>query len=169
MMDDKDKSMIWEDCPACAYKHLTAAYSSLTAADLVRPEVPTSEVYAARAVVAIRESQTGYTGNLALAAGCLAMAECLNEEEAPAYRDARLALMEGRGTAEICFGIPRPGAFAAAHFTEALRELPALADRVQVEKYFSPHGFKGGGLPEALDMLREQIKWVSETYELGDK
>jgi hypothetical protein len=165
----KDKSLIWDDCPACAFKHLSAAYAALTAADLVRPEVPASEIYAARAVIAIRESQTGYTGNLALAAGCLAMAECLNGGEAEAYRLARLDLTTGARDTELYFSMPRPAAFAAAHFTEALRELPALADRMQVAKYLGAHGFRCGTVSEMLDVLRTQILWLTEAYELEAK
>ena len=71
-----DKTLIWEDCPACAYKHLTAAYAGATIPGIEEPlYAHIADVMAARSVIANRECEAGYTGNRALAAGCLAFAE----------------------------------------------------------------------------------------------
>jgi len=167
-LGDKDPKLIWDDCPQCAMKHLSAAYASLTSGTPVR-DVADEDVYVARALIAIRESETGYLGNLALAVGCLAMAELLaaGGNGGTYFRDARFRVLDRdyRHAREI-INIPSAGAFAAAHLTEAMRELPAITDRFQQERYFSDSGFHIDNVPETLDMLRKLIRWVSETYEL---
>jgi hypothetical protein len=167
----KDKQLIWDDCPACAYKHLTAAYAALTMqvgpVKLVRPE----KIYLARAIIAIREYQSGYVGNLALAQGCLAMAEVAEgvcPVSADSYRESRLRLTRGEIDTATC-GLPAPGltAVAYAHYVEALRELPALAeDKVDVANTVTDILY---GVPDVLAMLRDQIRWVEANYELNQK
>lgn len=163
-----DKTVIWEDCPQCAYKHLAAAYAALTSGHDIG-YAHASEVYVARAVIGIRESGAGYLGNLDLAAGCLAMAECesgVEAAEAGAWRRARLALAKSPAEAEAELVWPGASAFAAAHLTEALRELPELGDRVRMD-WLTPSGFDPDPLPELRDTIRKLLKWVRETYELG--
>ena len=123
-----DKRFIWEDCPACAHKHLTAAYAILTSVPFAK--VPEAwEIYAARANIAYREYCAGYLGNLSLAIGCLHAAE--GERGSPgrlrgsfSYDEVGLAVrfVENGGVFPVA---PTP-AFVFAHVTEALRELPSL-------------------------------------------
>ena len=88
---EKDKSMIWDDCPECARKHLSAAYAALTgAAD--GGYAPDWEILLARAVIAENERRAGYAGNIDLAAGCLAMAE-LQPDVDPAVEQRRVRLV----------------------------------------------------------------------------
>ena len=168
MPPEKDKSLIWDDCPSCAYKHLTAAYAALTSLGGGACWVPAAGVYAARAEIAIRESRTGYPGNMALAIGCLAMAEieCEDTGMANAYRDLRLELTEGRRPT-VGLSPSRAEAYAAAHLTEALRELPALADRINVCGLISGSDFNYDNPSEVKELLRTNIKWLADTYELN--
>jgi hypothetical protein len=174
------KALIWEDCPACAYKHLTAAYAAVTTPEFpIRAEVYVhpSELLMARAVIAIREFRTGYRGNLALAAGCLALAEnCfgITPEELNEFRCARMHLTTGEcgGTcagaedAENALREPSLAAFAGAHICEALRELPELADRTYAGAFFDSGAFSPDSVKDLQNWLRENIKWVADTYEL---
>lgn len=164
-----DKTLIWEDCPACAYKHLTAAYAAITTPGIEEPlYAHVTEVLAARSIIANRECEAGYIGNRALAAGCLALAEtCFGVEsgQLKEFRDARLAL--GKDFEEH---LPAPSlsALAGAHITEALRELPALASRTYSDELFTHGNFDPDSLQSLRDWLRETIKWVWYEYELGE-
>lgn len=164
MSETKDKTRIWNDCATCAYKHLTAAYAAMTAEPSeVSASVDGDTLMNARAAIALREYESGYAGNLHLAAGCLGMAELLAGEDADSFREARLALP--RQT----FGVPRFGAhaWAGANFVEALREFPELSSRVQAHKWVAADGFYVDSVPEFLEMLIDQIDWLSKTYEIG--
>lgn len=166
---DKDATLIWDDCPQCAYKHLTAAYAAATSG-CTQLEAAAVDVYAARAIIAISEVLSGYPGNRALAAGCLAMAEA-HDYAGGRWREARLALTGGDmdKARELLVPYPDPSAFVGAHLAEALRELPALADRIKQDTCFCGDNFLAGGVPDFLDMLRKNIKWVYDTYELEAK
>ena len=167
--EGKDKSLIWDDCAECAYKHLTAAYAAFTTG-APPSEVAAAGVYVARAWIAMREAETGYDGNAALAVGCLAMAELLaaGGNGGSYFRDARFRALERdyRHAREI-IDAPSAAAFVAAHFAEALRELPALADRFQQETYFRDGGFSVEDPAAFAELLIKLIRWVSETYEIG--
>lgn len=167
----QDKSLIWEDCPACAMKHLAAAYAAVTSPDCGIVCATRTEVLAARSLIAIRECESGYSGNAALAAGCLALAETAEggtPENRKAWRDARLMLLEGdlRGAEEYLLP-PSLAALAAGHIAEALRELPELADRTCVGSLFSDGNFEPDTAGGLRDWLRESIGWITKTHELG--
>lgn len=158
-----DKRFIWEDCPACAHKHLTAAYAILTSVPFAK--VPEAwEIYAARANIAYREYCTGYLGNLSLAIGCLHAAEGerdLPEGYAEVFRTTRLGWQSGVWKTEVYF--PSPPAFVFAHVTEALRELPSLW-----EAFEQVLGGKVNDEGEDLrDTLRRSIHGLEELYCLG--
>jgi len=164
-MEAQDKKLIWEDCPACAYKHLTAAYAALTALQAGDFDTPSeTDVFLGRAVIALREAEAGYEGNRDLAAGCLAMAEtCLEQYKAykRSVRHLRLSLQNPdcdlpgviRQVSDMFSG--DPVVMARAHVAEARRELPGLP--VQPPDV------------EPRDWLRQSILWVKETYELGGR
>lgn len=170
-METRDKSLIWEDCAQCAYKHLTAAYAALTS--VAGPQyVPAHKVYIARAQIALREEEAGYRGNRDLAIGCLAMAETLE------YGDPQLAdigntlrqlRLELTTTPCTRFHLPivGPEAYAGAHFTEAIRELPELADRMPVSEWLMGGEFNCENPLEFRETLIKQIKWLKGTYEIG--
>ena len=171
-MEGKDKSLIWEDCAACAYKHLTAAYAALTS--VAGPQyIPAYEVYLARAQIALREVEAGYEGNRDLAAGCLAMAEvveCSGHQGLPKFGDTiRQLRLEISSGSETRFFVPyvESGAYAGAHFIEAIRELPELADRMPVREWMSDGGFVCENPLEFREALVKQLKWVKDTYEIG--
>lgn len=167
------KSRVWTDCPACAVKHLSAAYAALTSPHVAgKPFYATEwDVLAARAVIAVREWETGYIGNLAVAEGCLALAEtlpCADAEQRKAWRAARLALASGRAP-DLALDILTPPplvALAAGHIVEALRELPALADRTDAQSMFSCGGFEPESNRDVLEWLVDSVAWVTKTYEL---
>lgn len=166
-----DKELIWEDCPACAAKHLAAAYAAVTMPHCGKPLFAcAAEVLVARSIIAIREREAGYKGNADLAAGCLALAESLpgeRQSDRAAWREARLALP---AVPEDSLAAPSFAAYAGAHIVEALRELPALLDRTAVKRFFTGHGnFSPLLETELTDWLRESIKWVKVQYELEVK
>lgn len=165
-MEAQDKKLIWEDCPACAYKHLTAAYAAMTEASyagLLRVVNERASVAKARAAIALGEYLNGYDGNLDLAVGCLAMAEVYGE---PFVRQYRVALSAGscggQEIRDILYFLLKdctPRAVAEAHVIEAFRELPALGGLGDADR----------SVEGALGWLREKILWVKETYELGGR
>lgn len=175
----KDKSMIWDDCPECARKHLAAAYAAL-AGPADGGFAPDWEVLLARAVIAEGERRAGYAGNIDLAIGCLAMAE-LQPDVDPAVaaeiRGERLRQSASRDAGPLRLGrFPGRSAFAAAHLLEACREAPAVADRICLGRWFGDGGFfrcgvsaqEGAESAEDLDcVLRGLLKWIKETYEIG--
>jgi len=165
----RDRSMIWDDCAECAYKHLTAACAAFTAAGTAAPHVAPRDVLTARAWILFGEAESGYTGNADLAAGCLALAEnlCDGFAEASDLRELRKRAFKANAR-DVWPGTRMPAmpAFAAAHFTEALRELPALAERFGPDCWTGDSGFNVTDSAAFLDALRINIKWVRETYEL---
>lgn len=165
MRDEKDKRLIWEDCPQCAYKHLTAAYAALTSPGAQRSwdaGVSGDRVYWARALIAAHEYESGYVGNRDLELGCYAAAESASDCDIArkSLRDARLTIQRGQ-TPKIIPRYPGDAAMAAGHIAEAMRELPALADRSSLgcvtAKAYS----------EVREWVRQNILWVKETYELS--
>ena len=167
---EQDKEYIWEECPACAYKHLTAAYAALTALADSECFATAAEILAARAVIAAHEAEDGYIGNADLAAGCLALAESLQNEpraRRKAWRDARLAIKDGATAMAGMLTHVTFAALAAAHITEALRELPALADRTFTRDFLSYGNFSPESVPALREWLRDSIRWTRKTYELG--
>ena len=165
-----DKALIWEDCPACSLKHLSAAYAAVTSPDCGTIYAAQAEVLVARSIIAIRECESGYSGNSALAVGCLALAETLDcgaPDERKCWRDARLLLQSGkRREAEELILPPTLAALAGGHIAEALRELPALADRTCLGSLFTSGDFEPDTAGGLRDWLRESIGWVCKTYEL---
>lgn len=167
-MEGKDKTLIWDDCPQCALKHLTAAYAALTSEPITdegRDYVDSEDILIARHHITYAEYKAGYTGNLALAIGCLALAEVESVDKADVYRDWRLAIIEDR-PAVMLGAVPSLRAMAVAHLTEAVRELPCIAERFSG---WSNGSFYIGDGVDLLDALKLSIKWVMDTYELWPK
>lgn len=164
----KDKALIWDDCAECAVKHLSACFAAITSGS-APVRAPAVDVLRARAWVALGEAESGYTGNAELATGCLALAENLSDDQTDAkeLREARLRIPKA-GVHEARLSLTRPAmaALAGAHFTEALRELPALADRIAFSARTGDIGFNVDDPAEFLDMLRKNIAWVVSNYEL---
>lgn len=163
--DDKDITRrIWTNCPACARKHLSAAYA-LTSGNQPAYGPPDSSVLLARAYIAIVEWATGYLGNRALAIGCLAAAETAHDIPVHRIYDARelrLAIERG-GTAEeaifrfrVSFS-PSNASLASAHLIEADRELPGATGDLP------PGTFEAGDFEPLVDTIRR----VETDYELG--
>lgn len=174
--DTTDKTKVWGDCAACAYKHISACLAAVTTPGYERTYYPAQwEVLRARAAVLLGEAVVaGYTGNAALAAGCLALAETLPgtpAEERASMREARLPIQLGRFAEayEKLEGVPSLAALAGGHMAEALRELPELADRADINTLFSETGAFAPQLPEAADWMRNALAWVSKIYEIGVK
>lgn len=170
--ETKDKSLIWEDCAQCAYKHLTAAYAALTSVIGNREEMnickPDDVVFYARAHILKREADAGYTGNLDLAIGCLAMAEqtAVERDIAEVYRALR-RYWSGETSLVGCF-CPSVdlASYAAGHIIEAIRELPSLDDRGGLLCVYGG-SFVTDDVSSVLSALREAIKWLKDTYEIG--
>ncbi len=186
--DNPDRLAIWTDCPHCARKHLLAAYALLTQGqdNDNRVSVGTFRLLLARAEIAITEAQSGdYVGNASLASGCLAAAECIAAskeavhytiDSQPLKLDLRLELRDVRLNVDklnlesAITGLGRLlaekdiEARAAAHLTEAYRELPSMW-----EDYL---GYFRGGYQHSdrgllLEMLVSTVREIEETYELG--
>ncbi len=175
--DNPDRRAIWTDCPHCARKHLLAAYALLTQGqdNDNRVSVGTFRLLLARAEIAITEAQSGgYVGNASLASGCLAAAECIAAQHLKLdlrheLRDVRLSVDKLNLESAIT-GLGRLlaekdiEARAAAHLTEAYRELPSMW-----EDYL---GYFRGGYQHSdrgllLEMLVSAVRGIEETYELG--
>lgn len=155
----------YTDCPACVYKHLTAAYALLTLGSGIAWNHDEVGVLIARALIALDEYTAGYRGNVDLAVGCLAAAECYckNVHVRAVLRKARLALpkrvawvrKEIETIAEQSLST-----VATAHLVEAQRELPVnacyeLCPPVVLDD------------PERLkECILKSIAWVVDTYEL---
>ena len=184
----EDKKAIWTDCPQCARKHLLAAYALLTqSGDNLDNSVSVKafRLLLARAEIAITEARAGYVGNASLASGCLAAAECIaSSKDAVQYmidsqpmnlnlrielRDVRLNVDNMNLDAAIT-GIGRLlaandiEARAAAHLTEAHRELPEMW-----EDYLGSFrcGYQHSDRGLLLEMLVSTVRQLEETYELG--
>lgn len=166
----RDLSLIWTDCQACAYKHLTAAYAALTSLDLKGGGVFESpepwEVYTARADIAMEESRSKYTGNLALAVGCLALAEQhmdAGDEARHCIRSMRLRLINGEADTVVPM-FPAPGALVMAHITEAAREAPEYQSAIR-ETVRDP--LRLGDADIACTGLIRLIRRLETEYHLG--
>jgi hypothetical protein len=178
-----DKKNIWDDCPACAYKHLTAAYALLTNGTPWGNFYVEAEIkLIARAVITCGEAMTGYLGNAALASGCLAAAEGSyaghdDPEKAAEVRVVRMRLGAEPLTKDLfraVRGLLPPDiqieGCIAAHLAEAARELVDIEKRISelnsVE--WNTNGtfvcFSTSRLAAELVPI---IRDVEETYELG--
>lgn len=169
-----DRNMIWRDCPACARKHLLAAYALLSGFPEPEeggcgetPGVDAALVLAARGNILRAEESSGYGGNGALADGCFAAAEAY---PAAPGADAGFAgrAREARLSGGMYAGALPPAAYAAAHLAEALRELPDLGRRI-----FPAAGgdartvtVRVGGAAGLLDAIESAARWVEDTFEL---
>ena len=168
------RGRIWGDCPACAYKHLTAAYAAFTAFDArsyltdgAQFRLPSEEeILRARAVIAEREAKSGYPGNMDLRNGCLAMAEVLAEDtvSADGYRAQRLFGSAKTGIPVIVKPLPM-ASYGYAHVTEALRELPELAEGEENLEALDTLEVSGPTQP-VIEWLAKAAAWVRDTYEL---
>lgn len=141
-------------CPQCAVKHLSAAlyHAALYEADRHRPSdppqrlVPTeAAVLLARAYINLGEVLIGYKSHLWFAVGMLQCAEEVAKRDcvplvAEIARNARLMLTSG-GLSPLQGAMQRIGLdgplgpleMSCAHFDEARRELPALADEMRMD------------------------------------
>lgn len=160
-----EQKEIWTDCPACAYKHLTAAYAAITNAGVVYSDrVNAWEIYLARAAILATEAAIGYKGNGALAAGCLAMAEILAPDRGLAEyaRRKRLDLQNG-GPLHLDLRMLSAEALATGHLIEAAREHLDIQDEVQRVRFcISLPDIRG-----ALMALRDIIHRIESDYMLG--
>ena len=170
-MSERDKRIIWDYCPSCAHKHLTAAYAALTSEVSTDPEfevhVPADRVFAARARILQREADAGYAGNLDAAIGCLAMAEgeCYDRQQATAYREERLTLA-GELRSTTFFMTPFTlSELAAGHIVEAFREIgEPLSENRALSTALINGSFHVVNVVEYLDALRAAIFMVADTY-----
>lgn len=177
-----DKKNIWNDCPACAYKHLTAAYALLSSGAVPDGFVLDMQTaHLARAVITLGEALTGYEGNRAVALGCLVAAEGMpGPVLSDTIRTVRVAAGEKKLTGEVFQSVRdllppvrRIAGYIVAHILEAARELPELADPLQditqMSLSFEP-AEEAYVCPKALtvaDELIPIIRNVEDTYELG--
>ena len=142
MMEIHDE-LLTPGCPQCAIKHLSAALyhvAKLAGAD-VRPDPYMVEI--CTAYINLVEVRAGYLSHLWYAVGALVRAE---ERMAPRMvgecvaRKARL-ILEEHGVEALIDALnmietetaPGHEDWAAAHFDEARRELPAFADDMSMD------------------------------------
>ena len=156
----KDKNLIWSDCAQCAYKHLAAAYAELTKEGAAYGSADMETIFVARAFIALSEVKAGYTGNVDLAAGCLAAAEVHAEaERAIPYRQARMRLVKGDVEGAFsCIQQPDDG-WVEAHITEALREDTLLEEGETSPEYLDRD--------EVIEWLSRKLQALRDVYDLG--
>lgn len=129
-------------CPQCAVKHLSAALYHVARGAVQKDVIPDPYmVEICTAYINLVEVRAGYHSHLWYAVGALVRAE---ERMAPRIgecvaREARLMLEQYGEEAVIdvlnclCEGTcPDHADWAAAHFGEARRELPAMADQMEM-------------------------------------
>lgn len=129
-------------CPQCAVKHLSAAlYHIAKISDHMMPVPDPYMTCVCTAYINLVEVKVGYLSHLWYAVGALARAEELAAPQVGGCvaREARLMLEEHGVNALLdalnCIqeGVaPDHADWAAAHFSEAVRELPAFADEMRV-------------------------------------
>lgn len=143
-------------CPQCAVKHLSAALYHV-ASGAVQKDVPPDPYMTCvcTAYINLVEVRAGYHSHLWYAVGALVRAE---ELMAPRIgvcvaREARLMLEQHGEKALpdalncIQYGTaPNHADWAAAHFDEARRELPAFADEMQI-----------GDLAGSIERIRKEF------------
>ena len=135
--------LITPGCPQCAVKHLSAAlYHHARTAHIVTSAPDPYMVCVCTAYINLVEVRAGYHSHLWYAVGALVRAE---EHMAPRIgecvaREARLMLEQGGEEAVIdALNRLREGTcpdhadWVAAHFGEARRELPAMADQMSMD------------------------------------
>lgn len=184
-MDKHD--VIWSNCPACAYKHLTTAYAALTTVPQchVRLQVPLAEVLLARARIAGAEAAAGYRGNVALAVGCANLVEESNQGPVRAgLRQFRLALtgtpdkepydfQAGVWADDLSKISPwSPESSVIANLLEAARECPAVAEAVNRMIFFTEAPESGSAefisceISDLANGLIETIALLERDYNL---
>ena len=130
-------------CPQCAVKHLSAALYNIAKVRAPVMMAPDSYmVCVCTAYINLVEVKAGYLSHLWYAVGALARAEELLAPRGGGFvaREARL-MLEERGVdalldvlSFIQDGVaPNHVDWAAAHFDEARRELPAFADEMRMD------------------------------------
>lgn len=178
VIDKTRAESIWDRCPQCAYKHITAAYAALTSNPVAGGRCVNSAapcVAAARAMIAAGEVDAGYAGNVDLVTGCLALAE--NEgtdaDTVQRLREERLRIVGGAAcdALRICSAADLgPDDLAAAHLVEAARELPELLDN---DFLYDRFDYDGGFVVSAVDFaevlsaIANVAKYLRETYEFA--
>lgn len=131
-------------CPQCAIKHLSAAlyHRAKTGAANTLPPLQAA-VCECTAAINLVEVLNGYKSHLWYAVGALERAEecaIMTFGTARTAREARL-ILENRGLEGVkdalhhlvVGSIQSPAEWAAAHFDEARRELPAMADQMRMD------------------------------------
>lgn len=130
-------------CPQCAIKHLSAAlyHRAKMAGDGEAGMCPcTYMTHVCTAYINLIEVRAGYLSHLWYAVGALVRAEEHMAARFCVARDARLVLEEG-GVDSLFDAlkilndgtVPSHADWAAAHFGEARRELPAYADQMSMD------------------------------------
>jgi hypothetical protein len=161
---------IQTNCARCAYKHLTAAYACLPYCD---SRMGTEwygpmqkESYVARAVIALIEAANGYPAHMALASGCLAMAEIREPKTAVFYRvyrqriDTATNLVVALSIAHDLQLICDDYYMLQAHLCEAVRELPSLRTMLPAVNHSMTNAAWG-------EWFADTIVWLVDTYEMG--
>ena len=171
-----DKNKIWSNCPACAYKHLTAAYAQLTVLrtptwseiETIFGSTPVTGkenlwlVFVARAEILLAEARAGYRGNWSLAMGCLAAVEhdsSMPDSICKQLREDRLTLQRGLHVVLDNHYSITPGHRALAHIAEAAREHPGLEHELR--------SLRRGSIEKYLAQLANIIRELEETFVLG--
>lgn len=156
-------------CPQCAVKHLSAAlYHHARTAHTVTSAPDPYMVCVCTAYINLVEVRAGYLSHLWYAVGALARAEELMAPRVGGCvaREARLILEEYGVNALLdalnCIqeGVaPDHADWAAAHFGEAVRELPAFAEEMSM-----------GDLIGSIERIREEyFKLPPSTVPGGDE
>lgn len=148
--------LITPGCPQCAVKHLSAALYHVAKGAVQKDVFPDPYmVEICIAYINLVEVRAGYLSHFWYAVGALVRAE---ERMAPrtggcVAREARLMLEEHGADALPdalnCIQesiVPSHADWAAAHFNEARRELPAFADEMQI-----------GDLAGSIERIREEF------------
>lgn len=155
-------------CPQCAVKHLSAALYHR--AKTLAPEMPAPDPYmvcVCTAYINLVEVRAGYVSHLWYAVGALVRAEehfAVGLGECVA-REARL-MLEQHGEDALIDALrcieegtaPTHADWAAAHFDEARRELPAYADMMTM-----------GNIIETIERIRKEFFITDEASAASDE
>lgn len=132
--------LITPGCPQCAVKHLSAALYHVAIGITDKYEFPDPYMTSVcTAYINLVEARAGYASHIWYAVGALVHAEECAKTSSCAAREVRL-MLEERGVGALSDAIdclrrsvaPSHADWAAAHFDEARRELPAFADTMTI-------------------------------------
>jgi len=170
-LTSNDKLRIWDTCPACVRKHAAAALA-LIPADPRLQKMDAHLVLLGRALILLSEAQTGYTGNAALASGCLSAVETLERDPAlkKDLREIRLAADRGEFARAsdllISYYHPDSGVMVGANVAEAIRELrmEVLREFPKLVEMFDENGGFAYHPAELVPLLEDLVAYIDVTY-----